>query len=210
MRQIYILRHVESEANRAQVGLGRTDSPPTELGRRQIAATAEALADEPITRILSSPLQRARLLAEAIGAVRSVEVESRDELLELDVGKLEGLDWSITRERYGDFLRAWRGDEAAETPMPGGESLVDVLRRSRPLFDSLVDDPADGAALIVSHNFVVRMLLVHALDLPVRAWRRFDVGLAGLTTLRVQDGVPVVERLNDRHHLDALRGFALE
>lgn len=204
MEQIYILRHVESEANKAQVGLGRTDSPPTELGRRQMQVTADALAQEPISRILSSPLQRARLLAEAIGAARGVEVESRDELIELDVGHLEGLDWAVTRERYGDFLRAWRGDDAAGTPMPGGESLVDVLERARPLFDELVDDPTEGAALIVSHNFVVRMLLVHALDMPVRAWRRFDVGLAGLTTLRVQDGVPVVERLNDRHHLDAL------
>ena len=204
MQQIYILRHVESEANRAGVGLGRTDSPPTELGRRQIAATSDALAQAPLSRILTSPLQRARLLAEAIGAACGVEVESRDELIELDVGDLEGLDWGVTRERYGDFLRAWRGDDAAEIPMPGGESLVDVLRRARPLFDELVADPADGTALIVSHNFVVRMLLVHALDMPARAWRRFDVGLAGLTTLRVQDGVPVVERLNDRHHLDAL------
>ena len=92
MQQIYILRHVESEANRAGVGLGRTDSPPTELGRRQIAATSDALAQAPLSRILTSPLQRARLLAEAIGAACGVEVESRDELIELDVGDLEGLD----------------------------------------------------------------------------------------------------------------------
>ena len=204
MRHIYILRHVESEANRASVGLGRTDSPPTELGLRQIAATAEALSSEPITRILSSPLQRARLLAEAIAKPHGLAAESREELIELDVGELEGLDWAVTRERYGDFLRSWRGDDAAAIPMPGGESLLDVHLRAHPLLDELIADPGDGAALIVSHNFVVRMLLVHAMDMPVRAWRRFDVGLAGLTTLRVQDGVTIVERLNDRHHLDAI------
>ena len=62
MNRIMILRHVESEANRASLGLGRTDSPPTDLGLRQLQATTEALSSEPIVRVLSSPLSRARVL----------------------------------------------------------------------------------------------------------------------------------------------------
>ena len=204
MNRIVLLRHVESEANRSNVGLGRTDSPPTELGLRQLRATVEALRDEPITRVLTSPLSRARLLAEAIAEDHGVEAAPREELIELDVGELEGLEWSIVRERFAEFLGAWRGDDSVSAPMPGGESLLDVLERASPLFDEMVADPSEGTGLIVTHNFVVKMLVVHALEMPPREWRRIDTGLAGISTFRVADGVPAVVRLNDRHHLDGL------
>jgi broad specificity phosphatase PhoE len=204
VNRIIILRHVESEANRANLGLGRTDSPPTDLGLEQLRLTVEALRDEPITRVLTSPLSRARKLAEAIAQTHGVRAASCDGLIELDVGELEGLEWSLVRERFADFLGAWRGDDSVSEPMPGGESLLDVLERSHSLFDELVADPAEGTGLIVTHNFVVKMLVVHALEMPPREWRRIDTGLAGITTFRVGDGMPALVRLNDRHHLDAL------
>jgi broad specificity phosphatase PhoE len=204
VNRIIVLRHVESEANRSNVGLGRTDSPPTELGLRQLRATVEALTDEPITKVLTSPLSRARLLAEAIAEDHQIEATACDGLIELDVGELEGLEWSIVRKRFAEFLGAWRGDDSVSAPMPGGESLLDVLQRSRPLFDELVADRTEGTGLLVTHNFVVKMLVVHALAMPPREWRRIDTGLAGITTFRVADGVPAVVRLNDRHHLSGL------
>jgi len=204
MNQIIILRHVESEANRAGVGLGRTDSPPTELGLEQLRLTVDALRDEPITRVLTSPLSRARQLADAISATHGVEANASDGLIELDVGELEGLEWPIVRKRFAEFLGQWRGDESVTAPMPGGESLMDVLKRARPLFDQLIADPSEGTGLIVTHNFVVKMLVVHALQMPPSEWRRIDTGLAAITTFRIADGVPAVVRLNDRHHLNGL------
>ncbi|MDE2747047.1 MAG: histidine phosphatase family protein [Chloroflexota bacterium] len=204
MNRIIILRHVESEANRAGVGLGRTDSPPTELGLEQLRLTVNALRDEPITRVLTSPLSRARQLADAIGETHGVEASASDGLIELDVGELEGLEWPIVRRRFAEFLGQWRGDESVTAPMPGGESLMDVLERARPLFDQLVADPSEGTGLIVTHNFVVKMLVVHALQMSPSEWRRIDTGLAGITTFRIADGVPAVVRLNDRHHLNGL------
>jgi len=201
MNRILLIRHVESEANRSGVGLGHADSPPTELGLRQLEATVQALIDEPVARVLTSPLSRARLLAEAIAGSHELDAESCPGLIELDVGELEGVEWPIVRERFGEFLRDWRGDDSVRVPMPGGESLLDVLERARPAFDELVQDPNDGAGVIVTHNFVVKMLVTHALEMPPRAWRRVDTGLCGITSFRVADSVPVVERLNDRHHL---------
>ena len=204
MNRIIILRHIESEANRSNVGLGRTDSPPTALGLQQLQATVRALTDEPITKVLTSPLSRARLLAEAIAEDHDVIAEPRDGLIELDVGELEGLEWPIVRERFAEFLGAWRGDDSVSQPMPDGESLLDVLERSHPVFDDLVADPSSGTGLIVTHNFVVKMLVVHALQMPPREWRRIDTGLAGISTFRVDNGVPAVVQLNDRHHLNGL------
>ncbi|MYA02982.1 MAG: histidine phosphatase family protein [Chloroflexi bacterium] len=204
MNRIMLLRHVESEANRAGVGLGRTDSPPTELGLEQLRLTVDALRDETITRVLTSPLSRARNLAEAISASHGVEATTCEGLIELDVGELEGLQWPVVRQRFAEFLGQWRGDESVSAPMPGGESLMDVLERARPLFDELVADPSEGTGLIVTHNFVVKMLVVHALQMPPSEWRRIDTGLAGITAFRIADGVPAAVRLNDRHHLNGL------
>ncbi|MXX48205.1 MAG: histidine phosphatase family protein [Chloroflexi bacterium] len=204
MNRIMLLRHVESEANRAGVGLGRTDSPPTELGLEQLRLTVDALRDETITRVLTSPLSRARTLAEAISASHGVEATTCEGLIELDVGELEGLQWPVVRQRFAEFLGQWRGEESVSAPMPGGESLMDVLERARPLFDELVADPSEGTGLIVTHNFVVKMLVVHALRMPPSEWRRIDTGLAGISTFRIADGVPAAVRLNDRHHLNGL------
>ena len=204
MNRIIILRHVESEANRAGVGLGRTDSPPTDLGLEQLRLTVDALRDETITKVLTSPLSRARKLAEAISVSHGVEATPCDGLIELDVGELEGLEWPIVRRRFAEFLGQWRGDDSVSAPMPGGESLMDVLERARPHFDELVADPSDGTGVLVTHNFVVKMLVVHALQMPPREWRRIDTGLAGITAFRIADGVPSVVRLNDQHHLSGL------
>ena len=204
MNRIIILRHIESEANRSGVGLGRTDSPPTELGLQQLQRTVDALSDEPITRVVTSPLSRAKKLADAVAESHAVQAEPTDALLELDVGELEGLEWPIVRQRFAEFLQQWRGDDSVSAPMPGGESLLDVLERSRDVFDALAADDAEGTALIVTHNFVVKMLVVHALAMPHHAWRRIDTGLAGITTLRIADGLPALVSLNDRHHLAGL------
>ena len=201
MKRILLLRHVESEANKAGVGLGRTDSPPTELGLRQIDATVAALENEAISRVVTSPLSRARLLAEAIAKSHGVEPEPCDDLLELDVGDMEGLDWPVARARYGKFLDAWRSDNSLNVIMPGGESLADVYHRSHGVFDELVADPSDGVGLIVTHNFVVKLLAAHALAMSLDAWRRIDTSLAGITSFRIDDGTPALERLNDRHHV---------
>jgi len=204
VKRIIVLRHVESEANKAGVGLGRTDSPPTQLGMRQMEATVAALANEGINRVVTSPLSRARLLAEAIAVSHGVAAVPCDELLELDVGEMEGLAWPVARERYGTFLNAWRGDDSINVTLPGGESLADVYQRCHSVFDELLDDPSDGVGLVVTHNFVVKLLVVHALAMPLDAWRRIDTGLAGITSFRVSEGEPALERLNDRHHVSDL------
>jgi len=151
--------------------------------------------------VLSSPLQRASRLAEAIAERHDAPLTHRDELVELDVGDLEGLEWSVARERYGDFLRVWRSDQAATTPMPGGESLADVLERAWPVFEQRLHADDGRVTAIVSHNFVVKMLLSRVLAMPLEAWRRIDTGLAGISVIRWDGGEPVVERLNDRSHI---------
>lgn len=73
----YFLRHGESEHNRLGRVNGWTDSPLTERGEAQARAAALILAQQPIHRIVTSDLLRARRTAEIVAETlgkRRVEV----------------------------------------------------------------------------------------------------------------------------------------
>ena len=200
MGRVILVRHAESEANRDGRFLGVADPPLTPLGMRQVGAVAEALQGEVVGRALSSPLQRARTTAEAIATRHGVAVEVTGALAEMDIGEMEGLKAEEARERFGEFLRRWRGEEAAGLPMPGGESLQDVQERAWSVVEPLLDE-GSGAAVVVTHNFVIRALLCRALEIDLNQFRRFAVDLASRSVLEASDGRITLAALNDGCHL---------
>ena len=42
--------------------------------------------------------------------------------------------------------------------------------------------------------------------MPIVEWRRIDIGLASICIINAAGEVPVLERLNDRAHLQCLAG----
>lgn len=203
MTAIYLVRHGETAFNRDGKGLGRSDIPLTDLGERQAAAVGGAFSGLAVARLYSSPLIRAARVAEEVAKVVGVPVEPREELTEMDVGETEGLDFAHMRARYPDFIRRWTGPDAVDTPLPGGESLRDVAERLATLAADL-RAPGPGDIVIASHNFVIKALLCTLLNVPLENFRAFQVDLASISELSVQNGRVAVRRLNDICHLDAL------
>jgi len=201
---LYLVRHGETASNRDGLGLGRSDVPLTRRGLAQGEAVADRLAAEPIARVLTSPLERAATIGRLIASHRGVELERRDELIELDVGETEGMPFPLMREKHADFLREWGGPEGYRARMPGGESLLDVDARLAALFEELAGDPAPGVAL-VSHNFVLRLALCRAIGIGPAAWRTVTVDLASVSAVQINPGRSSVLYMNDvchLHHLD--------
>ena len=203
--RLHLVRHGETAHNRDGLGLGRADVPLTEHGRRQAEAAVERLAWEPLARVLTSPLARAVAIARPLAERAGAPLEVRAELIELDVGETEGLPLGEIAERFPAFVAAWRGPDAVAAAMPGGESLAQLAARLEPLAAELAALPDDGGDVaVVSHNFVLRLLVCRLLGLEAAAFRAFTVDLASLSTLSLRRGRAVVERLNDRCHLGAL------
>lgn len=197
---VFLVRHGETAFNRDGQGLGREDVALTELGHAQAAAVASRLAGHGVRRVLSSPLRRARDVAEAIAGQHVLAVESFDALAELDIGQTEGMDFAEMRRRFPEFLAAWAGPDGWRARMPGGESIEDLAARLVPIHHMLLAETT-GDTVVVSHNFVLRTLLCMLLGIEIASWRSFQVDLASTSCVHVRNGRVGVGFVNDRCHL---------
>ncbi|MCX5042764.1 histidine phosphatase family protein [Aldersonia sp. NBC_00410] len=167
-RRLILLRHGQTEWNADNRMQGQLDTQLTELGRSQAKDAAQALADLPITAIVSSDLHRAYDTATALGDVTGVPVRTDVRLRETHLGEWQGLVHTQVDERYPGQRETWRGD--ARFAPPGGESRVEVAARSIQVVRELLDTDYDGVAVLVAHGGLIAALSAALLDLPVDRW----------------------------------------
>ena len=197
---LYLVRHGQTAHNRDGVGLGRDDIPLTELGEQQAAALGTLFAQRPLDRVICSPLRRASETAVALAGKSAVPLDVDPALTEMDVGATEGLSFAEMDVRFPEFLAAWRGDHPEDVDMPGGESLRDVATRLEPLVARLRRG-GPGTLVVVSHNFVLKVLLCELLGLPLNQFRVFTIDVASLSTITIERGRLNIKALNDCCHL---------
>ena len=83
---LILVRHGESTGNAARLLAGRVEVPLTERGREQARAVGASLHG--VTRVIASPLGRARDTAEALDLGPPVEIDDR--WVEVDYGEYDG------------------------------------------------------------------------------------------------------------------------
>jgi probable phosphoglycerate mutase len=157
LARLIVVRHGESAANRQRVFAGQSDSPLTAAGRAQAEAVADALAREPIARVIASDLSRARDTAEAIARRHGLTVETARALREWDVGELVGLDREATQRRYGDVRPFFEPGSR----VPGGESFEEVVARVTAFVDALVPASLGRTVCLVAHGMTNRIIAAH-------------------------------------------------
>jgi len=128
--RLLLVRHGETEYNRRGLALGRADVSLNETGRRQAERLRLALAEAPLTAVYTSPLVRAVDTAMSIATAHAKEVLIEDDLVEMDIGEVEGLTFPELRKQFPALAQNWGGPDGPTFRMPGGERLVDVQRRA--------------------------------------------------------------------------------
>jgi broad specificity phosphatase PhoE len=157
--RVFFLRHGESRSNAASgtVALPEEEGDRlSDLGRRQAEAAAELIAAElDISRIVCSPMGRARETAAPIAATTGCEPEIWDWIHELQ----EPPDYpSLPEEEQQRTRWSNRMREHAEDPdhrPNGGESFADIAARVERARRQLVADDVDRT-LVVSHGIFLR------------------------------------------------------
>ncbi len=159
--QLYFVRHGESEANVLQVFSNNEVSHGlTALGRAQISALAETLADVPFAAFYSSPVLRARQSADILSARLGLEYSTTSALTEYNVGELEGRSDAASWQRQAALHDAWFRAQDWGARLPGGgESFDDIRARFVPLIESLQADPPPGPVVLLGHGGTFRCML---------------------------------------------------
>jgi probable phosphoglycerate mutase len=151
-------------------------------GRAEIAAVAGRLAEEKIDAIYASPLQRTRETAEILADRLGLSVEYREDVIELDFGEWTGL--TADEVRKDERWRMWSNCRSIAA-IPGGESWRKVQDRVvHALFDLQRLHP-DESVVVVSHGDIIRAGLLFALGMPLDFYSRIEIGLASLSTIRL-------------------------
>jgi len=196
--ELILIRHAESEMSGRY--LGRTDPPLSDPGRAQAAALARRLAEERLSGLYSSPLQRALDTAKAIAVPHGLEVKTVAYLAELDFGAWDGLSYGEIERGDPERLAGWLAHPAS-IPPPGGETLAHMSQRVVAATQAIVARHPQGVVAIVSHGGPIRALVCHALGLPLEAHWRIRQDLGALTRLDWCETEAALSLLNDTCHL---------
>lgn len=144
-RRIALVRHGQTDWNARNFFQGRVDRELDATGELQASAAARSLAGHAWTRVVTSPLTRARQTAHIIrGRLGLPEPALAAGLIEQSFGAAEGVDREVA-------LARWPG-----SAFPGGESRAEVDERVADAWAELAR--ADDDLVVVAHVVVIRSL----------------------------------------------------
>lgn len=200
--RLVVIRHGETQWNRASRVQGHGDSPLTAEGLAQAQAVGKRLANEPFDHLLSSDLGRALQTAEAIAAFTGHPVRADARLRERCYGVAEGLTRDEMAERHpGLHPMLWHANP--DHPVPGGETRRAFHQRVGFAFEALASEYAGARVLIVCHGGVLANLYRHATGVGLAETDPIPIPNAGYNALRRLDSGWQVEVWADTAHLPA-------
>jgi len=187
---LFLIRHGETEWSLLGRHTGRTEMPLTRQGERDARALGERLRAARITRVFTSPRERARQTC-ALAGLAAVAVIEPD-LAEWDYGDYEGQRSADIRKGRPDWNLFRDGCPHGEMPAQVSDRADRLIARLRAL---------DGAVALFSHGHFGCVLAVRWIGLPVIDGQHFLLGTASLSTLDSEPShpeVPIVTLWNSR------------
>ena len=163
---IYLIRHTKVEIEKG-VCYGQSDVP---------CAHAPKLPKLPQNAlIISSPLQRCLHLAYQLSD--SVIIDKR--IMELNFGDWEMQKWDDINQK---LLQQWMNDYVNIAP-PNGESFQTLFQRCQAFWHDITQKNAQ-ILVIVTHLGVIRALLAHVLEMPLKKSMSIQVDYGAINKLR--------------------------
>lgn len=207
MRRIILIQHCQSEHHINNMSGGWTDTPLTDLGRKQAELIGQKLeksisGDE--YRLYSSDLLRARQTAEIVGRHLSLQVIEDHCLREINTGIAAGKtkDWS----RENRNPRASNHFDIDYQEFPGGETWREFYSRVCTCMERICD-AEEKNIIIVTHGGTLGYITAWWMNYqPEMLSNSFFSASVGSISLLNQNGYQqnVLHVLNDTSHLSEL------
>lgn len=152
---IYIIRHGQTEKNKANLLQGRSEHPLNETGIQQAQEAGEWFAEQGIIfdAVFSSPLSRAidtGRIAAGKGSEFRPNVDER--LIEMEYGPYEGLDLRVPPPEIIEFF-----SDFVHNPAPEGmEQLSEVTARVGAFLEEIRERAATENILVSTHAIAMK------------------------------------------------------
>jgi phosphoserine phosphatase len=203
-----LVRHGETDWNRAGKFQGQIDVPLNDNGRNQASLAAEFLKTIEIDFGFTSPMLRPKETAQIIIKDRTGLTLNEDtDLREIGHGLWEGkFEAEITAEYPGELER-WQSHPQS-VQMPEGENLQDVWTRATAAWQKIITQVGNAprTGIVVAHDATNKVLLCSLLGLGLADIWKIKQGNGAVTVIDYPDGIegqPVIQALNLTSHLSA-------
>jgi phosphoserine phosphatase len=206
MTEILLTRHGDVPWLAPRRFRGRAELKLTDTGIAQAEATARRIsASWQPGAIYASPLGRTLRTARIIAEPLRLPVQTLDALIDIDYGQWQGLTQGEAKDRWPAEAGLWHRRPDLVRP-PGGESLQEVLARVAQALRLITGRHPQETVLLVGHDSVNRVILLHALELPLA--RYWQIGQEPCAINRIEATAEgfLVHTMNDTAHLREVPG----
>lgn len=158
-RVVTVIRHGETDANVREVWQGQEDWGLNDIGRDQASRLAKHFRDG-FTGVISSPLGRAQ---DTAATINGAHPDLDDRLMEINMGRWEGLTHTEVSEQYGELLDRMFKDGEDIRRGGDGENWEDLTRRVGAAFEEIVATRSDPQLALVAHGSSLRALVLRTI-----------------------------------------------
>jgi broad specificity phosphatase PhoE len=201
MKEIYIIRHGETELNRLGIVQGRgVDSDLNDTGRAQAAAFYNHYKDIKFDKIYTSALKRTHQTVQQFIDL-GLPWEQHEGIDELAWGLWEGQpNTPQARHAFLEIVEKWQGGNY-EAKFEGGESPNDVMLRMHETIELIKSRTDEKKILVCMHGRAMRLLLCMLLKKPFSEMGDFPHQNTTLYKMDYTEGQFSVIDFNNTDHL---------
>lgn len=186
--KLTLIRHTALQVPHG-VCYGKSDVDVAASFAQELNMLHSKLFGKVFDKVYSSPLQRCAKLAAALNKGEPM-FDAR--LSELNFGEWEMQAWDdIPREVFD----VWAQNYAHIAP-PNGETFSQMQQRALEFLAEAQQQHAGQDIAIVTHGGVIRALIAHVLNMPLKGLFRFNIDHGSITQLEFGDVVPKIHFVN--------------
>lgn len=213
--KLYIIRHGETDWNKARRVQGHSDVPLNDYGRNLAEQTAEGLKNIRFDLAYTSPLVRAKETAEIILRGRRIPLLEEEGIKELGFGAYEGMCISGPQKapESEEFNRFFK-DTANYVPAEGGESIQELMNRTGAFLKKICEDESlqDKDILISTHGAAMTALLnnIRKIHETGQFWNQGVPANCAVTVVEAEQGVLHITAENLIYYREAVKKWDVE
>lgn len=190
--RLTLIRHTSLQVGQG-ICYGQTDVDVAASFAEEALQTKAKLNDmlnnRQVGAVFTSPLQRCAKLAQALV---TADITHDARLKELHFGDWEMQAWD---DLPRDYFDEWAQNYAHMAP-PNGETFSQLQQRGVAFIHELQQTYPQEHVLVVTHGGMIRAMLAHVLNMPLKGLFRFNVDYGSMTQLDFSGAVPKITFVN--------------